>query len=242
MDKVWTIVRSVLLSALAVAVIIFSVYLFNSLEYYKAGEAAAQNLEYDNVVVIDNGASRILFDGPGTDKALIFFQGFQIEATAYAPIMHELAASGVDCIVLKMPLREAHLLEGAATYTLQNFDYETWYIAGHGSGALAASEWASKNADKIAGIIMLGGYPEKDITEVSRAAIILGTLDSITDQTAMSEAMGYLPASAQVLGIEGGNYSQFADIELMELDTPATITPEEQWKQTVSLILSVIEK
>ena len=57
MDKVWTIVRSVLLSALAVAVIIFSVYLFNSLEYYKAGEAAAQNLEYDNVVVIDNGAS-----------------------------------------------------------------------------------------------------------------------------------------------------------------------------------------
>ena len=88
---------------------------------------------------------------------------------------------------------------------------------------------------------MLGGYPEKDITEVSRAAIILGTLDSITDQAAMSEAMGYLPASAQVLGIEGGNYSQFADIELMELDTPATITPEEQWKQTVSLIELVVQ-
>ena len=242
MEKVWVVIRSVLLVALAALVIVGAVYVFKSLEYHKAGENAEKYLEYDNVVVVDNGTSRILFDGPGTDKALLFFQGFQVEGAAYAPLLHSLAAEGVDCILVKMPLREAHLAEFLAGYIIRNYDYETWYIAGHGSGALAASEWASRNPDKVEGVIMLGGYAEADLHEVSRAAIIIGTLDSVTDQEAMADAMRYLPDSAEVLGIQGGNYSQFADIELMKGDTEATISAEEQWKQTVNLMLSVIEK
>lgn len=48
-----------------------------------------------------------LFDGPGTEAALVFYPGAKVEAAAYAPVMVAIAEGGVDCYLCKMPLNIA---------------------------------------------------------------------------------------------------------------------------------------
>ena len=48
-----------------------------------------------------------LFDGPGTEAALVFYPGAKVEAAAYAPVMAAIAEGGVDCYLCKMPLNFA---------------------------------------------------------------------------------------------------------------------------------------
>ena len=66
-------------------------------EYIKSGNGVT-------VTQIDEG---YFFDGPGEDKALIFYPGAKVEDTAYAPMMKSLAEQGVDCFLIKMPMKLA---------------------------------------------------------------------------------------------------------------------------------------
>ena len=41
------------------------------------------------------------FDGAGEEKALIFYPGAKVATEAYAPLMYQLAESGIDCFLVE---------------------------------------------------------------------------------------------------------------------------------------------
>ena len=79
-------------------------------EYIKSGNGVT-------VTQIDEG---YFFDGPGEDKALIFYPGAKVEETAYAPIMKSLAEQGIDCFLIKMPIKLAILGANKADKSVRN--------------------------------------------------------------------------------------------------------------------------
>lgn len=74
-----------------------------------------------------------LFDGPGTTTAMVFYPGARVEASTYAPLMQETAASGIDCFLMKMPANLAIFGINRADVVrsdIAGYSYDHWYIAG----------------------------------------------------------------------------------------------------------------
>lgn len=65
-------------------------------------------------------------------------------------------------------------------------EYESinsWYIAGHSLGGSMGSIYASKNKEKIEGLILRGSYPSADLSESSIKMIsIYGSNDKILNR------------------------------------------------------------
>lgn len=63
----------------------------------------------------------LFFDGPCTDRAIVFYQGAKVEATAYAPILTQLAEEGIDCFLVEMPYNIAFFDADKAEMVSQPF-------------------------------------------------------------------------------------------------------------------------
>ena len=81
------------------------------------------------------------FDGAGEEKALIFYPGAKVATEAYAPLMYQLAESGIDCFLVDMPFHMAFFGMNRAEEIMQEYNYGAQ--KGDGTAAIPAEEqWA----------------------------------------------------------------------------------------------------
>lgn len=86
-------------------------------------------------------------------------------------------------------------------------------------GGAMASDFASKNPDKVEGLILLGAYLYGDYP-AEKALTVYGSFN-----TSVAEKVDY---SENVVVLEGGNHAQFGNYGKQKGDVDATITGEEQ--------------
>ena len=87
--------------ALIIFMACFSIWYVNNYSHADASVNAYLNgTENVSVEKVENG---LLLDGPGNDKALIFYPGAKIEYIAYLPLFMDLSNDGVDCFLVEMP-------------------------------------------------------------------------------------------------------------------------------------------
>ncbi|MNV99337.1 hypothetical protein D3C71_1946840 [compost metagenome] len=96
-----------------------------------------------------------------------------------------------------------------------------------------ASNYASKNQDKVKGLVLLGAYIYGDIP-ASHALTIYGSLDNVLDKSKVNY-------KENVFVIEGGNHGQFGNYGNQKGDGTATISREQQQKETVDHIVAFIK-
>ena len=84
------IVLAIVGAVIAVMIIAMAVY-FGT--YYHSVDVDEYFTDSDTVTVTETD-SGWLFDGESEDTALIFYPGAKVEASAYAPLLYELAAAG----------------------------------------------------------------------------------------------------------------------------------------------------
>lgn len=202
-------------------------------------QAAAQTTHEVVVTEIEDG---LLFDGLGTDTALIFYPGAKVEYTAYASLMQTLAADGIDCFLLTMPYNLAIFDVKAADNVMANYDYERWYLSGHSLGGAMAASYAASNPDMLEGLILLAAYPTKELPEDLSVLILYGSEDGVLDREKLTDGKQYLPEDSVIFCIEGGNHAQFGSYGVQDGDNIAMISAEEQWQQTEEQILSITRK
>lgn len=233
------------LAQLAFLIGVVAVY-FGS--YYHADAAAISALESTDSVSVQAEEELYYFDGPGTDTALVFYPGAKVEASAYAPLLHDLADGGIDCYLCKMPLNFALLGKDAADEIRTNYEegndkaaagnhYETWLIGGHSLGGAAASmylEKAEHGSDTWSGIIFLASYPSYycDIP----ALMIYGTEDEIINTDKVYSAEDIWPGPFDEQPIDGGNHAQFGNYGAQKGDGRPDISQDEQQKCAETLI------
>ncbi|MCR5447760.1 MAG: alpha/beta hydrolase [Solobacterium sp.] len=206
-------------------------------DVYHAEDKALRYLESSGSVIINRTANGYLFDGPGSDSALIFYPGAKVEAEAYAPLLYSLAEAGEDVFLVRMPFQIAFLGINEAETLIGNFDYDSWYLAGHSMGGVAAAAYAAKHAEEISGIVYLASYPASDTDDAVRVLSVYGDQDGVLNMQAYENSRKYVPPGAQEKVIQGGNHAQFGNYGEQKGDGKALIPAEEQQEETVKAIL-----
>lgn len=160
----------ILAAIIAVLIVLagYGVYYVNDYHHAINVGNAIQSNPTVKVTDIEDGW---LFDGPGTTTAMVFYPGAKVEASAYAPLMQETAASGIDCFLMKMPANLAIFGINRADVVrsdIAGYSYDHWYIAGHSLGGTMAANYISKHTDNWDGLILLASYPTDDLNKTTR--------------------------------------------------------------------------
>lgn len=225
--------------ALVIIIAGFSIWYLTDYSHADASVNAYLN-GTDNVSVekIDNG---LFLDGPGNESALIFYPGAKIEYTAYLPLFTELANDGVDCFIVEMPFNLAFFgLDSAdSIVSNSNFTYDKWYISGHSLGGVVASYYVKNHSTDYGGLILLASYPAEDLNNVSVLSIY-GSNDKVFNKETYDKSKGLMDYNLTEYVINGGNHAQFASYGNQAGDGVATISSENQRKQTEKEILEFI--
>lgn len=219
--------KKLLIGVIAVCVLLAGAFFFYVSDYYRAEDIALEvSTQADGITVQDN--LTILSPTAPTDTAIIFYPGAKVEAIAYLPLLDQIRQTGVTCILVDMPFHMAIFDSNAAEEVIRQFpDVEHWYLAGHSMGGAMASQFAAGHADEIDGLILLGAYIYGDYPPADTLTIYGSLNQSVEDQLNYTE---------NVVEIEGGNHAQFGNYGAQKGDAVATISAQEQQKQTVDAI------
>ncbi|KAL6631693.1 alpha/beta-hydrolase [Neocallimastix californiae] len=215
-------------------------WFYSIANYYQATANALTYMESQGNVTVTEDSTAYRFDGPGTDKALIFYQGAKVDERAYAEIMYNLAEMGIDCFLVKMPLRIAILGINKASTIINHYrnDYENWYIAGHSLGGAVAAMYAADHKNDIDGLALLAAYSTKQLPEDMKVISLVASNDEVLNWTSYNNNLSKLPSNTTEITIEGGNHAQFGDYGAQSGDGVATISMEEQHEIVIGAILN----
>ncbi len=219
------------------AILLVAAFLAYVCVYYHADETAQASMRSDETVSVVETDYGCLFDGPGEDAALIFYPGAKVEETAYAPLLHGLAAQGMDACLVKMPFRLAILHANAAERVLNAHDYEQWYIGGHSLGGLMAARYAAAHAEAFVGVALLGAYADRRLPEPLTAIVIYGSQDRVLNRGRLERGRALVPTRCAEVVIEGGNHAQFGSYGAQSGDGLAAISAREQVQETIGIII-----
>lgn len=237
--KTWIRISAVFVLAM---LLLFGAFLIYTMDYYRPDSAAFAALQDTAAVDVEQESGMILFlpKGESDGTGLAFYPGGKIDYRAYAPLMADLAAQGVTCVLLKMPFRLAVFDTNAADRAISALPQIThWYVGGHSLGGVAASSYASGNPDKVEGIVFLASYPSSDISGTGLKVLSLyGSSDGVLNMDSFESGKSKNPADAAYLEIQGGNHAGFGSYGGQKGDNPAAITPEEQQQEAADAIVN----
>ncbi len=208
--------------------------------YYHADGDAIAAFSADLSVeerVLENGD---LTYGTGQEDAgLIFYPGGKVDEGAYAPLMRQLAANGLFCVVCKMPCRLAVLDENAADGIREAYpSVSRWYLGGHSLGGVMAASYLSGRPDGFDGLILLASYASKDLSDSGLSVLsIYGSEDGVLNRRSYERNREHLPPGALELVIEGGCHAGFAMYGPQRGDGTPAISAGEQIRRTADAIL-----
>lgn len=243
-NKKLKIILISLLCVVAICCAGFGVYVS---DYYRANDTALAATFSDNeVTVIEKNNDCMVFTPKNPERGMVFYPGGKVEYTAYAPLMKELAREGFFCVLVKMPFNLAVFDISAADDVIAEYtNIDEWYIGGHSLGGAMAASYASKNADKLEGLILLAAYSTEDLNGSGLNVMqIQGREDGLfwDDMEEVKKYQPNLPDDFSQLCIEGGCHAYFGSYGEQEGDGKPTITPEEQIRQTVEFITENLQE
>jgi len=223
-----------LIGSISLIIILLGAFLIYASDYYRADEVANAVLQSEAITKVEDNFIMLSPYAPG-DTAIIFYPGAKVEYISYLPLLEKIKqSSNVTCILVKMPFNMAIFNPNAADKIIDQFpDIKNWYIAGHSMGGAMASDYASKNQDRIKGLILLGAYIYGNYPD-ENSLTVYGSFN-----TSVEEKINY---TENIVVIEGGNHAQFGNYGKQKGDPDATISSEEQQNIAVAAVYEFFEK
>jgi pimeloyl-ACP methyl ester carboxylesterase len=210
-----------------------------------ADDHALAAMEPDYKSSVTDGDNIVIAPGSNVPQTgIIFYPGGRCDSRAYVPVLRPLAATGSVVVIPNMPLRLAVLDANRADKIMAAYpDIKRWIIGGHSMGGAMAAAWVYKNPGKVKSLFFLASYPssmhampDSDLP----VAMIYGTHDIITRKSEFEASCERLPKHSEFIAIEGGDHYQFGSFG--NVAVTATISPDEQQKQTISALQSFVNR
>ena len=230
---------------IAVLVAVSIVGYFYISDFYHADQTAlsllsSESTPGENAVSISDIEKGLFLDGPGSENALIFYPGGKVEYTAYLPLLHRLAAAGMDCFLPEMPANLAILDMDRAEDITGSYTYDHWYLGGHSLGGAVAAMYAAGAEVPPEGLVLLAAYPTKQLPDM-KVLELYGSEDQVLNRDKLEKTAKYLPADAIVWEIPGGNHAQFGNYGPQDGDGQSEIPAEVQQEITKEMIQKLLE-
>jgi len=210
-----------------------------------ASDIALQSLKSDEQVVVKEENGLITFQPVDVEPVtgFVLYPGSRVDYRAYAPVLHQIAAHGYFVALVPVPLNLAFFNINAAKQVIELYPtIQHWAVGGHSLGGIAAASFASKNPNKLDGVVFWASYPAGIF--LTNATINVLSIYGTNDKAGMEpfdKSRAQLPADTQFVVIEGGNHAQFGSYGPQAGDKIATISPEEQWAQITEATVQFLE-
>ncbi len=228
-------------SATAVAILLSAFFIYVG-DYYRASPEVADYPKKNdriNITEIDEG---LFIDGAGEENALVFYPGAKIEYTSYLPLVCLLAENGIDVFLVKMPFNLAFFGINKADKIIEDYRYEHWYLGGHSLGGAMAADYAAKHGNGIDGLVLLAAYTASDLKESDLDVLtVYGSNDGVLNMEKIEQGRELVPENSVETVIDGGNHAYFGLYGEQKGDNAATISHEEQWRQTADAIVKMLK-
>jgi hypothetical protein len=234
----------ILVSTLVAFAILFTCFGIYVNDYYRADTAAIDAYVPEvNIEERELKGGAVAYIPDECIAGVIFYPGGKVDPTAYVPLMRALAKEGILAVLVEMPFNLAVLKKSAANGIKdQLFWVDNWYMAGHSLGGSMAAAYAADNKDDYKGVILLGAYSSKNLSESGlKVASIYGSLDTVMSKENYANCKDNLPADFTEVVIDGGNHSGIGMYGLQHGDTEAAITSIAQIEQTARLIAEFVK-
>ena len=247
--RLWPVIRRIWITTGLLATAVFVTW---SLLAYRASDQAVAALGSDARVRIEPTETGWTFTPAGSrsETGLLFFAGALVDPRAYAPLLRRVAEAGHPAVLVGLPRRGAfggadgaEVLNRGVAATLMAPDIRRWVIAGHSRGGEVASRLARLEAPSFVGLVLIGTSHPRDFSLANtRLAVtrIYGTRDTVADVEKLERNRVNLPTSIRDVRIDGGNHSQFGAYGFQPGDWPATISRDEQQRQTLAALLAAL--
>ena len=236
--KKWIKIISVVIASL---LLLFGAFFIYTLDYSRPTDTALAALEDTASVDVQEEDGLIIFSpkGEASGTGFAFYPGGKVDYRAYAPLMAQLADQGITCVLLKVPFQLAVFDINAANRAMSALPQITrWYVGGHSLGGVMASSYADANTGKVEGIVFLAAYPSGDIADSGlRVLSLYGSNDGVLNMDSFQASRDKAPQDTVYLEIPGGNHAGFGSYGVQKGDHAASISPEEQQKETAGAIV-----
>ncbi len=194
---------------------------------------AAAALEDTAAVDVTEGAYISFMPKDATPTVgYIFYPGGRVDYRAYAPYAQDIARHGYLAVIVSAPLNLAFFNVNAAAQVIADYpQIETWVVAGHSLGGVAASLFAEQNPGLVDGLVLEASYPAGDTLrdrDDLRVLSLYATQDALAKPEQVLASSRDLPPNTRFVAIEGGNHGQFGYCGAQDGDGVALISHEQQ--------------
>lgn len=189
------------------------------------------------MVTVHEDFDEIAFTVENPKKQIVFIPGGLVEPDSYDYLAFRLALAGYNVTIYKPFYNLAIFTPNYAKRFLS--DQLENIVIGHSLGGVVASMMSSGNP-KVSGVILLGSYPIKDLTD-KPVMILTAEFDIAMDQEKFNESLQYLNSQAIIDDIAGGNHAQFGWYGPQKGDGTATIDTLTQQNIVVAKIVEFID-
>lgn len=204
-------------------------------------------LESDAAVRVDQSQWLVFAPNDVEPTAgFLMYPGGRIQPEAYAPLGRGVAEAGYLAVIIPVPMQLAIIDIEVATPVIEAHpEIESWVVAGHSLGGLAASSYALRHPDVINGLVLLASLPAPGAEALAdydhlQTATIYATNDGLLTPEEIESSLENLPENTQLVSIEGGNHAQFGWYGEQTDDGEASISYEEQQAQVLDIVLSIM--
>ena len=197
----------------------------------------------DGVTVEQLAGGEVAFVPESPTAGLVFYPGAKVQPEAYSPLLVQCAREGVLCVLVKPTFNLALLDVGAAADVQMQFpEIDTWAVAGHSMGGVAASNYAARHPDAVDGVIYLAAYPDADLSGFEGPALsVIAANDDVLNEDSYAGAQDKLPLRTETVEIAGGNHAQFGNYGEQAGDGVAAISRESQQAQAADAMVDFIK-
>lgn len=217
------------------AAFMFIFFLYFSF-YYRADTECSNYLKGTKDVKVTEDRGEYLFDGKGKDTLLIFYPGAKVEEISYAPLMERIAEKGIDCYLVKLPLRFALFNVSAADDAVKKTHYSRYVLSGHSLGGVACEMHAADNPDTFRDVILLAAYPSRKAGNNQRMLSVYGENDGVLNLKRYEGSRKNRPKDYTEAVITGGNHAGFGNYGDQRGDGKAELSSRMQQEKSAKLI------
>ena len=239
----------IIMTVTIIAAIVVFVWVNYANDYYRATTTAQKALLGNEKIEVIEEKGYYLFTTKSSEKeesvqrpekGIVFYPGGKVEETAYAPLLLELAETGYEVYLVKMPAKLAIFGMNAAADIMENAAHiKEWTMMGHSLGGAMAASFSASHDEEVDVLVLLAAYSTEDLSDLEIDVYsIYGSEDKVLNMEKYGEYEENLPDDAKELIIDGGNHANYAHYGNQAGDGEATITREEQQEWVMDFLLS----